>query len=159
MSSPGDETTTSGSLSSADMDQDPFRDARGKVGYLSRCRSGKRPHLVLKGESPCFSQVAAGNLEFLSSYNGDIRQPLVWSQESPVSMRVMRGLLGFLSSRSRSSSGAETATSDFLSSADMDLRVHMELPQGTQASSHVETCKSAFLPSCNSRVTIPVKLT
>ena len=80
-------------------------------------------------------------------------------QERPISLRGVRGLLGFLSSRSRSSSGAETATSDFLSSADMDLRVHMELPQGTQASSHVEICKSVFLSSCNSSVRLPVEWT
>ena len=50
----------------------------------------------------------------------------------------------------KSSSGAEAGTSGFLSSADMDLRVPMEFPQGSQASSHVETCKSALLSSWKS---------
>ena len=59
----------------------------------------KWPHLALRGESPCFSRVAAANLGFLSSYNGDLRDLLVGPQESPVAMRVARGLLGFLCSR------------------------------------------------------------
>ena len=59
----------------------------------------KGPNLALKGESPGFSRVSAGNLGFLSSYDGDLRDPLVWPQESPVSMRVARGLSGFLCSR------------------------------------------------------------
>ena len=50
----------------------------------------------------------------------------------------------------RSPSGAEAATSGFLSSAHMDLGVSMEFPQGSQAPSRLETCKSTFLPSCNS---------
>ena len=39
--------------------QVPFRGSRGKVGFLSRCCSGKGPHLALRGESPGFSRVAA----------------------------------------------------------------------------------------------------
>ena len=81
--------------------QGPFRGSRGKVGFLSRCRSGKGSHLMLRGESLGFSQVAAGNLGFLSSCDWNLRDPLVWPQESPVSMRVARGLSGFLSSRCR----------------------------------------------------------
>ena len=41
----------------------------------------------------------------------------------------------------------------------MDLGVPMEFQQGSQAWSHVETCKSAFFSSCNSIVRLPVKLT
>ena len=59
----------------------------------------------------------------------------------------------------RSSSGAKAGSSGFLSSADMDLGVSMEVQQGSQASSRVETCKSAFLSSCNSSVRLPVELT
>ena len=59
----------------------------------------------------------------------------------------------------RSLSGAENATSDYFSSADIDLGVSMEISQGNQASSRMETCKSAFLLSCNSRVALPVELT
>ena len=59
----------------------------------------------------------------------------------------------------RSSSGAEARTSGFLSSADMDLGVSMEFPQGSQVSSRVEICLSPFLSSFNSCVRLPVELT
>ena len=41
----------------------------------------------------------------------------------------------------------------------MDLRVPLASPQVIQASSRVETCTSAFLPSCSSNVRCPVELT
>ena len=56
-------------------------------------------------------------------------------------------------------SGAQDTTSGFLSSADMELVVPLEFPQRSQASSRVETCKSAFLLSSNSRVRRHVELT
>ena len=40
--------------------------------------------------------------------------------------------------------GVEAGTSGFLSSADMDLGVPLEFPEGSQASSRVEACKSAL---------------
>ena len=49
--------------------------------------------------------------------------------------------------------------SRFLSSADMELGIPMEFQQGSQASSHVETCESTFLSSYNSSVRLPVELT
>ena len=58
-----------------------------------------------------------------------------------------------------SSSGAEARTSGFLSSADMDLGVSVKFPQGSQTSSRVETCKAAFISSCNTSVRHPVELT
>ena len=58
-----------------------------------------------------------------------------------------------------SSSGAEARTSGFHSSADMDFGVPMEFQKGSQASSLVETCKSAFLSSSNSSVWLPIELT
>ena len=67
--------------------QGPFRGARVKVGFLSRCHNRKGPHLVLSVESPGFSRVASGILGFLSSYDGDLREVLVLPQESQVSMR------------------------------------------------------------------------
>ena len=66
------------------------------VGFLSRHRSGKGPHLALRGVSLGVSRVAAVKLQFLSSYDGDLRDLLVWPQERPVSMRVVMPLLGFL---------------------------------------------------------------
>ena len=131
------------------------------VGFLSRRHSGKGPNLTLRGESPGFSQILAGNLGFLSSYDGDLRDPLVWPQESPVSMRVARGLGIPLQSLPglRSSSEVLAETSGFLFSADMDLGVPMEFPQGSQASSRVETWISAFLSSCKTRVSLPIAFT
>ena len=81
--------------------QGPFQSSKEKVGFLLRCHSGNGPYLALRGESPGFSRVVAGNLEFLSSHDGDLRDPLVWLQERPVSMRVARGLSGLLSSQCR----------------------------------------------------------
>ena len=37
----------------------------------------------------------------------------------------------------------------------MDLGVLLEFPQGSQSSSRVGACTCAFLPSCNSSVTLP----
>ena len=75
-----------------------FRVLRGKVGFPSRCYSGKGPDLALRGESPGCSRVEAGNLVFLFSCYRDLRDPLVLPQESQVSIRVARGLSEFLSS-------------------------------------------------------------
>ena len=58
----------------------------------------------------------------------------------------------------RSSSATEASTSGFLSSADMDLEFPMEFQQWSQASFHVETCKSAFLSNFISSVRLHVKL-
>ena len=58
-----------------------------------------------------------------------------------------------------SSCSVEAGTSGFLSSADMDLGVSMEFPQGSQVSSRVEICLSPFLSSFNSSVRLPVELT
>ena len=59
----------------------------------------------------------------------------------------------------RSSCGFEAVTSGFLSNADMDVRVPLEIPQGSQASSRVATCKSTLLSSWKSSGRLPVKLT
>ena len=82
--------------------QGPIRGSREKVGFLSQHLRGKGPHLLLKGESPGFSRVAAANTASLSYYNGNITDPLMGAQECPVSMRVARGLSGFLCSRCQS---------------------------------------------------------
>ena len=51
--------------------------------------------------------------------------------------------------------GVGAGTSGFLSSADMDLGVLLESPQGCQSSSRVGVCTCAFLPSCSSSVSLP----
>ena len=114
--------------------QGPFRGSRVKVRFLFRSRSGKRPHLALRGESLGFSRVVAANLGFLSSYDEDLRDPLVWPQESPVSMRVARGLSGFLSSQC------------------LVLGPHLELWQKPQCSPSMLTWISGFLLNFNNGV-------
>ena len=41
--------------------QGPFQSSQEKVGFLLRCHSGNGPYLALRGESPGFSRVVAGN--------------------------------------------------------------------------------------------------
>ena len=132
-----------------------------KVGFLSRCCSGKGPHLVLRGECPGFSQVAAGYLKFLSSSDGDLRDPLVFPSKSQASIRVAIGFSGLLSSWCRGirPPWVEAGTSGLLSRSDMALGVPMELQQGSQASSRVETWNSTFLSRCKMGVRLPVELT
>ena len=71
--------------------QGTFRGLRRKVGFLSRPRKGKGPHLAKRGESSGFSPVAAGNMGLLLSYGGDLRDLLVFLQGSQVFMPVARG--------------------------------------------------------------------
>ena len=97
-------------------------------------------------------------LQVLSTYDGDLRDPLWWPQKRPVHMRVARGPLGIpLPSmpRSKTLCGVGARTRGFLSSADMDLGVLLESPQGSQSSSRMGACTWAFLPSCSSTVTLP----
>ena len=97
--------------------------------------------------------------QVLSTYDGDLRDPLWWPQERPVPNRVARGPLGipFLSMPGpKTLCGFGAGTWGFLSSAHMDLGVLLESPQGSQSSSRVGACTSAFLPSCSSRVALPV---
>ena len=75
--------------------QGPFWGSREKMGFLSRHRRGKGPHLEKRGESPAFSVVASEKMVFLSSYDRDFRDPLVLPQESHFFMRVGRGLFGY----------------------------------------------------------------
>ena len=93
-----------------------------------------------------------------STYDGDLRDPLWWTQERPVPMRVAGGPLGIpLPSMlgPKTLYGVSVGTSGFLSSADMDLGVLLESPQGSQSSSRVGACMCPFLPSCSSSVALP----
>ena len=95
--------------------------------------------------------------QVLSTFDGDLRDPLCWPQERPVPMRVARGPLRFpLPSMPgpKILCGVGARTRGFLSSADMDLGVLLESPQGSQSSSRVGACTFAFLPSCSSSVTL-----
>ena len=79
----------------------PVRVSRGNVGLLSRCCSGKGPHLAFRGESLGFPQGLVGSLGFLSSCDVDLRVPLVLPQGSQVSFRVVMGTMGFHASHCR----------------------------------------------------------
>ena len=71
--------------------------------------------------------------QVLSFYDGDLRVPVWWPQERPVPMRVARGPLGIpLPSMlgPKTLCGVSSRTLGFLSSADMDLGVLLESPQG-----------------------------
>ena len=127
-----------------------FRGSKGKVGFLSRRRCAKGPHIGLRGEFPGVSRVSTGNLGFLLSYDGDLRDPLVLPQESQVSIRVARGLSGFLSSRCwgrcphlelrpepQDSSPVLTRILWFLWSFNRGVRPCLVWRHGTPLSSHV----------------------
>ena len=96
--------------------------------------------------------------QVLLTYDGDLRDPLWWPQERPVPMRVARGPLGIpLPSilGPKILCGDGEGTLGFQSSADMDLEVLLEFPQGSQSSSRLGACTCAFLPSCSSSVMLP----
>ena len=59
----------------------------------------------------------------------------------------------------KSFSAAKDGTRGFLSSADMDLGAPLESPEGSQASSQVETRTSAFPPSSSNIVRLSIELT
>ena len=93
-----------------------------------------------------------------STYDGDLRDPLWWPQERPLPMRVALGPLGipFPSMLGpKTLSGFRARTGGFLSSADMDLGVFLEYPQGSQSSSRVGACTCAFLPNWSNSVQLP----
>ena len=74
--------------------------------------------------------------QVLSTYNGDLRDPLCWPQESPVPMRVAWRPLGIplpTMPGPKTLCGVGAGTLGFLSSADMDLWVLQESPQGSQS--------------------------
>ena len=93
-----------------------------------------------------------------STYDGDLRDPLYCPQERPVPMRVARGPLRIplpLMPGPKTLCGVGAETRGFLSSANMDLGLLLESPQGSQSSSRVGACTCAFLPSCSNSVTRP----
>ena len=97
----------------------------GRCSLLTTGTSGTRSGGLRKGQSPC---------------------------------ELLGGLLRFLSHRCRGLRPCVDSVPEaerFLSSADMDLGVLLESPQGSQSSSRVGACTCAYLPSCSSSVTLP----
>ena len=108
----------------------------------------------LEGRSSWIFRVAAGTLDLRRG----LRDPLWWPQERPVPMRVARWPLRIpLPSMPgpKTLLGVGARTRGFLSSADMDLGVLLESPQGSQSSSRVGACTFAFLLRCGSSVMLP----
>ena len=116
--------------------------------------SGNWPHLAWRGELPGFSRVAAGALDLR---RGAQRLALVASGKASPHASCW-GPLGIpLPSMPgpKTLCGFGAGNLGFLSSADIDLGVLLESPQGSQSSSRVGACTCAFLPSCSSSVTLP----
>ena len=123
---------------------DKPRDASAEMGLISPGGENLLDFLELR--------------QVLSTYDGVLRDPLWWPQERPIPMGVSRGPLGIpLPSMPgpKILCGVGSRTWALLSTADMDLGVLMESPQGSQSSSRVGACTCAFLPSCSSSVTLP----
>ena len=130
------------------------------MGFHSRRRSRKGPYLGLRGESPDFSRVAAGNLGFLSSYDRVLRDPIVLPQESQVSMWIARDLLRLLSSlypvlclqlvlrqEPQASTPVLTWISGFRWSFNRGIRPHLMWSHGSPLSSRAVKIVSGFLSS------------
>ena len=135
--------------------QEPFQGSRGKVGFLSRCRSGKGPYLALRGESPVFFSSCGRKL--------GVPLKLQWRPQGPAHVASGKSTLHASWERPlviplhlvpgpMSSFGVRAEPQDYLG-------VPMEFQQGSQASSGVETCKSGFLSTCKGSFRIPVMLT
>ena len=136
----------------------PFRGSGWRVGFLSRRCSGKVPQLELSGECPGFCRVVA---VFLSSYDLALRDPLVGLQGSPISKRVAMGPAGFLCSRCQARGPHLQLRPEPQGSSPGTIWISGFLwtPQGGQALSRVEPCKSALLLSQKRSVWLPVGLT
>ena len=97
----------------------------GRCSRLATGTSGTRSGGLRKGQSPC---------------------------------ELLGGLSGFLSLRCRGLRPCVDSVPEaegFLYSADMDLGVLLESPQGSQSSSRLGACTSDLLPSSSSSVTLP----
>ena len=96
--------------------------------------------------------------QLLSTYQGDLRTRSDGLRKGQTPCELLGCLLGFLSHRCRGLRPCVESVPEaegFLSSADMDLGVLLESPQGSQSSSGVGACTCAFLPSFSSSVTLP----
>ena len=114
---------------------------------------GNGPHLAWRAKPPGFSRVAAGALDLRRGHQGPA---LVASGKS--SPHASCSGASRYSSPSmpgpKTMCGFRAGSLGFLSSADIDLGVLLESPQGSQSSSRVGACTCASLPSSSSSVTL-----
>ena len=111
----------------------------GRISWFFSSCGGVPLELRRRPQGPAHG--ASGRSSLHASSEGPLRIPL----------QLMLG--------PRSSSGVQASYSGFLSRADMDIMVHLGRPQGSQASSGVEPCKSTLLSIGKSSVRLPVVLT
>ena len=85
----------------------------------------------------------------LSTYDGDLRARSGGLRTAQSPCELLRGVSGLISlpCPGLTLCGVGHRTLGFLSSADMDLGVLLESPQGSQSSSREGACTCAFLPS------------
>ena len=140
--------------------QGPFKAQEGRCDY-SRDAQQKRASSGVEGRISWFFSSCTRKLEVPLELRCGPQGPDCVASVKPVSIRVVRGLSEFLSNRCwvLCPHLELRPASSFLSSADKDLGVPMEFPQGSQASSRVETFKYTFHSSCNNSVRLPVELT
>ena len=102
-----------------------------------------------------------GAAVFLSNYDLALRDPLVGLQGSPISKRVAMGPAGFLCSRCQARGPHLQLRPEPQGSSPGTIWISGFLwtPQGGQALSRVEPCKSALLLSQKRSVWLPVGLT
>ena len=138
--------------------QEPFWGSRGKVGFLLRCCSGKRPQLAWRGEPPGISRVAAG---FLSRYDGELRDLVVGPHGGPIFTWLETGYSRFLWGRCHGRGPHLELRPEHQRSSQGPIwilgilwRVH----RGVRSTSRVEPCMSALLSSRKSSVRLPVGL-
>ena len=101
------------------------------MGFLSRHRSGKRPQLALRGESPGFSQVVAGSSRVTTGFSGTRS----WGLREIQSPRVSR-------IAPQNSSAVTAGTEVQIWSGGQNLRVPLQGRHGSQGSSGAFTGES-----------------
>ena len=143
--------------------QGSFCDSRGKMGFLSRSRNGKGPHLSLRGESPGFSSSCGWKLRIpLELHLGHQGPTRITSGKSVFHVRCERLLRFFSSGCSGRGPHLELRLESQVSSPVLDLRflrVPLAFSQGSQSSSpwrhgsllpsRAGKALSGFLASCH----------
>ena len=119
------------------------------------------PHLVVRGKSQNFSQVAAGIWHIFSSYGQDGNSKLVFVQRSQDSCLITRDNSGISMRHGRALRTlldvSLEAEGPFLVAR--VIFVFLSIFNKSQASSHFEALKSLYLSRCQRDVRPPVQMT